>query len=169
MTEQWYALRVKPHKEGAVLGRLQKENVRAYLPLVRVNPVNPRAAKQKPFFPGYLFVLVDMETVGTNLFHWMPGTMGLVTFGGIPAAVPGGLIDEVRKRLQQIEQAGGLVLADLQPGDSIQIVEGPLAGYEAIFDAHLPGKDRVQVLLAFLSSAPQPVTLDANAIKKSKK
>ena len=58
--------------------------------------------------------------------------MGLVTFGGIPAAVPGGLIDEVRKRLQQIEQAGGLVLADLQPGDSIQIVEGPLAGYEAI-------------------------------------
>ncbi len=169
MTSQWYALRVKPHKERAVLQRVQEDGLDGYLPLARVNPTNPRAAKRKPFFPGYLFVLADLDTAGTNVFNWMPGTLGLVSFGDIPAAVPPNLIDEIRKRLQDIEQKGGLVLADLQPGDRVQIVEGPFVGYEAIFDAHLPGKDRVQVLLAFLSSAPQPVKLAPSDIKKMKK
>jgi hypothetical protein len=38
-----------------------------------------------------------------------------------------------------------------------------------MFDMHLPGSDRAQVLLAFLSQAPQPLHLDTAAIKKIKK
>jgi len=169
MNENWYALRIKPHKERAVDEQLRSWDILTYLPMVRVKPKNPRAAKQKPYFPGYLFVRTDLDIVGANTMNWMPGTLGLVSFGGIPATVPENLIHELQQRLTQIEAAGGLILADLEPGDKVRIVEGPFAGYEAIFDMRVPGKDRVQVLLSFLSQYPQPVEIDPESIKKIKK
>ena len=169
MNENWYALRVKPHKERAVSQHLQGWDIATYLPLVSVRPKNPRAAKQKPYFPGYLFVYADLDQVGANTMNWMPGAIGLVSFGGVPPIVPENLINNIQQRLAQIEAEGGLVLADLDPGDKVQIVEGPFAGYEAIFDMRLPGKDRVQILLSFLSQHPQPIEMDADSIKKINK
>lgn len=168
MANHWYALRVKPHKERAVFRQLEQEDVEVFFPQVRVKPKNPRARRRKPYFPGYMFVNVDLQSVGANTLNWMPGTMGLVSFGDIPAMVPENLIHELRRRLQEIEEAGGLLLDELQPGDRIRIVSGPFEGYEAIFDARLPGKERVQVLLAFLSSHPQPIKLDVEDIEKLK-
>ncbi len=169
MDMKWYALRVKTHKERAIFQRLQSEHIEAYLPLIRVKPKNPRAAKQKPYFPGYIFVQVDLDHIGANTFNWMPGTLGLVSFGGIPASVPGNLIVELQQRLAQIEAAGVLELEALEAGDHVRIVEGPFAGYEAIFDMRIPGSDRVQVLLAFLSQHPHPLKLNADEIKKINK
>jgi transcription antitermination factor NusG len=57
---------------------------------------------------------------------------------------------------------------DMKPGEKVLITEGPFNGYEAIFDAYLPGDQRVRVLLAFLSRQPQPVNLDASDIRKKK-
>lgn len=167
--KQWYAMRVKPHKESFVLGQLQAQAVEVYFPAVRVKPVNPRSAKIRPFFPGYLFVQLDLEQEGVDAYRWLPGVYGLVAFGGVPAVVQEGLIGDLRRRLQQIEAAGGLARAGLKKGDRVQIVAGPLAGYEAIFDAQLSGEERVQVLLAFLSAQPQPVKLDAADIRKVEK
>ena len=168
MSKSWYALRVKPHRERTVLQRLEAEGVENYLPMVRVQPKNPRAATRKPYFPGYLFIATDLDELGTNLFKWMPGAIGLVEFGGIPAVVPESLIKELRQLIAKIEEEGGLAYIELQKGDRVRIVEGPFAGYEAIFDAHLPGKDRVQVLLAFLSQNPQRLRLDVQDVKKLK-
>jgi transcription antitermination factor NusG len=166
MSEQWYALRVKPHKERTVHERLAAEAVEGYLPLVKVRPKNPRAAKLKPYFPGYLFVRADLKHLGANKLKWMPGTIGLVEFGGVPAVVPANLVQEIKDLLVKINKQGGLDHFELQAGDPVRIVSGPFAGYEAIFDARVPGKDRVQVLLAFLSQSPQPLELDAATIKK---
>ncbi len=168
MDEKWYALRVKPRKERTVYERLQAKDIEAYFPVVRVKPKNPRAAKKKPYFPGYMFVNVDLDHTGANTFNWMPGTIGLVSFDGDPASVPGKLILELKERLAKIEEAGGLELDGLKSGDRVRIVEGPFAGYEAIFDMRLPGKDRIQVLLAFLSQHPHPLKLDSDEIRKIK-
>ncbi len=167
MANHWYALRVKPHKERAVYQLLQAQAETIFFPTVRVQPVNPRAAKIRPYFPGYLFVQVDLDVAGQHAFSWLPGTRGLVAFGDLPAVVPDNLIAELRQRLNQIEADGGLVNGRYQPGDRVRIIGGPFAGYEAIFDAHLPGADRVQVLLAFLSRHPQPVKLQTGHIVKA--
>lgn len=169
MNASWYALRVKPNREQVVTRRLENKKIEVFLPLFRVNPKNPRAAKLKPYFPGYLFVRTDLETIGANTFNWMPGALSLVSFDGVPASVPDKLILEIREQIARIEAEGGLTFVDLEPGDKVRIIEGPFAGYEAIFDMRLPGKDRVQVLLAFLSEYPQTVTLDETNIKKIKK
>lgn len=183
MTVAWYALHVKPHKERVVFDHLQNperisllanipdigERIEVFFPAVRVKPVNPRSAKVRPYFPGYVFVRGDLEIFGDNAFNWIPGAHGLVRFGDAPAVVPDVLIRELRERLVEIEAAGGLVFDALKPGDRVRITTGPFAGYEAIFDMRLPGKERVQVLLSFLSRHPQRVQLEVSDIEKVKK
>ena len=169
MAEFWYALRVKPHKERAVTEYLQLREVTFYAPLVRVKPVNPRAAKERPYFPGYIFVQADLAAEGQQAFSWIPGTHGLVTFGEEPAIVPTNLIHEIRQRLAQLNAQGGLEKVEFHKGEAVRVVSGPFTGYEAIFDMQLSGKERVQILLRFLSDHPQPVQLDITDIQKVKK
>lgn len=168
MSQHWYALRVKPHKERPVFRLLEAQRVEVFYPSVRVQPINPRAAKVRPYFPGYMFVRADLSDLGVNAFSWTPGSQGLVAFGGAPAVVPEHLILEVKQRIARIQAAGGLVFDDLKPGDRVRIIGGPLSGYDAIFDLRLPDRERVQVLLAFLSNYPQPVQLSAAYIEKVK-
>ncbi len=166
MSEQWYALWVKPHKETIVLQQMQVRDLQGFLPMVKVNPKNPRAAKYRPYFPGYMFVYVDLEKLGISMMNHIPGTRGLVSFGGDPAVVPESLVRKLEKQLAEIDKAGGLVFNKLKQGDAVRITRGPFAGYEAIFDMQLSGKERVQVLLKFLSEHPQPVKLDSADIEK---
>lgn len=169
MAYYWYALRSKPRKEEVVWRQIRAQGFDVFYPQLRVNPVNPRASKVKPYFPGYLFVYADLEEVGTSVFQWMPHALGLVSFGGEPADVPETLIDAVRKRVEEIAQAGGELFEGLKTGDIIQINDGPFKGYEAIFDARLPGSVRVRVLLELLGNQRRiPVELNAGQIKKKK-
>ena len=168
MSDEWYALHVKPHKERVVTEKLLADEVTVFFPKVTVKPKNPRASKVRAFFPGYLFVRANLEELGQNAFQWTPGVHGLVKVGGMPAIVPAKLVTELRLRLQSVEREGGLNFSGLKQGDSIRVVSGPFAGYEAIFDARLNGTDRVQVLLSFLSSHPHPVKIHVDDIEKIK-
>lgn len=166
MASQWYALRTKSRKENVVWQQLKTQAIEVYYPRMRVNPVNPRSSKYKPYFPGYMFVQTDLEKIGVTTFQWMPHTLGLVSFGNEPAAVPESLIHAIRQRVEAIAAAGGEVFDGLKPGDSIRIHDGPFKGYDALFDARLPGSERVRVLLNFLSNRQVPVELQASQITK---
>lgn len=167
---KWYALRCKPRKEDAVWRQVLNEGFDAYYPRLRVNPVNPRSRKVKPYFPGYLFVSADLDEVGLSIFQWMPHTLGLVSFGGEPSQVPDHLIDAVRQRVDQINAAGGELFDGLKPGEAVYIQDGPFSGYLALFDARLPGSARVRVLLELLGNKRLvPLELDAGQIERKKK
>jgi transcriptional antiterminator RfaH len=167
MGQHWYALRSKPRKEDTVWLQLNNQEIEGYFPRIRVHPINPRSKKVKPYFPGYLFVKVDLDEKGRSTFKWMPNTLGLVAFGGEPAIVPENLIHALKKRVNEINEVGGEVFDNLQSGDKIRIHDGPFSGFEAIFDSRIPGKARVQVLLEFLGN-PRRVPLELNASQISK-
>jgi transcription elongation factor/antiterminator RfaH len=169
MTTRWYALRSKPRKEDVLWRQIKAQDYEIYYPRIRVQPVNPRSKKVRPYFPGYMFIRVDLEEVGKSTFNWMPHAIGLVSFGGEPAWVPDNLVHAVRKRVDEINEAGGEIFDGLQEGDEIRIKEGPFAGYEAIFDARIPGSERVRVLIQMLSDRQVPVELRAGQIDKKKK
>jgi transcription antitermination factor NusG len=169
MAANWYALRSKPRKEEVVWKQIRSQGFEVYYPRLRVNPVNPRSRKLRPYFPGYLFVFADLDDVGVSVFQWMPHSIGLVSFGGEPAAVPENLIHALRKRVDEISAAGGEIFDGLHPGDVVRISEGPFRGYEAIFDARLPGSERVRVLLELLGSQRRvPMELSAGQIQRKK-
>jgi len=148
--EHWYVLHAKPHKERQVADYLRQRRVEVFLPLVRVNPVNPRAARVRPYFPGYLFVKIDLAQAGMAALQWTPGLRGVVQFGGQPSVVPDNFIFALKRRVEQITAAGGLKCAGLESGARVRIVSGPFAGYEAVFDARLSDGERVRVLLELI-------------------
>ena len=170
MTSRWYALRSKPHKEGIVWQQAQVRGFETFYPRLRVHPVNPRARKIKPYFPGYLFVQADLDVVGLSTFQYMPYTMGLVCFGGEPAHVPEALINAIRLRVGgEITEGGEGITDRFKRNDPVWILDGPFTGYAALFDARLRGSERVRVLLKMISDRLVPVELDAGLISKFRK
>jgi transcription antitermination factor NusG len=168
MDQKWYALHSHPFKEDLLWKQVQRHQIEGFYPRVRVTPVNPRSRKIRPYFPGYLFVRVDLQETGMSVFNWMPYSTGLVSFGGEPAVVSDALIHAVKQRIQQVEQAGGELFDGLHHGDPILIQDGPFTGYEAIFDMRISGSERVRILLKMLSDRHIPLELDARQIRKKK-
>ena len=106
MTAQWYALYSKPLKESLLLEQLNLHQIESYYPCLRVQPVNPRARKVKPYFPRYIFGHLHWEQLTHSLLQWMPGMAGIVSFGGIPSQIPDNLIVAIRRRVEEIDPTG---------------------------------------------------------------
>ncbi len=168
MTLQWYALRSKPNKEEALWREAAARGHEVFYPRLRVQPKNPRARKIRPYFPGYLFVRLELHQSGYSAFAWMPHSRGLVSFGAEPAPVPDGLIQSIRRRVDEINQEGGEQLYGLQPGEAVIVQNGPFAGQEAIFDTRISGNERVRVLLKLLQGRQMPLELPSAQIERKK-
>jgi len=166
MNANWYVLRSKPFKELFLAGELLARKLEAFCPIYYLKPVNPRARKIRPYFPGYLFIYVDLRSTNLSSLSWMPGAFGLVSFGSEPASVPDELIRVIRKKLDAINRTGGELLVGLQPGDKVLVEDGPFAGYQGIFDTRLPGNDRVRILLDLLKQRQMRVDLPVGMIKR---
>jgi transcription elongation factor/antiterminator RfaH len=162
----WYVLRSKPNKETLLWEQLRIRKVETFHPQIRVQTVNPRARKVRAYFPGYVFVHVDLEQIGLSTIQWMPGAAGFVAFDSQPAMVPDVLIQAVKKQVDAINTAGGELLHDLKRGDLVRIESGPFAGYEAIFDARLPGTERVRVLLKLLQGRSAKLEVPVGMIER---
>ena len=165
----WYALNSHPNKEDLLYKQLESRGFEAYFPRIRVNPVNPRSRKIRPYFPGYLFIRADLETVGISTFNWMPYSKRIISFGGEPSIVPDALIFNIQKKIETINDIGGEVFNDLKNGDEVSVAYGPFEGYEGIFNTRLDGSERVRILLKMLSDHYVPVELNVANIQKKKK
>ena len=168
MSAAWYVVRSKANKEDFLARQLVSYGIKTFYPGINVKPVNPRARKVRAFFPGYLFVYVDLEKISASTLHWMPGAINLVSFDGKPAYVPDILVSAIEQQVNQINISSKNILLGLTPGDVVSIQDGPFAGYEAIFDGQISGRERVRVLLTYLQNRQLPVELRESQIKPAK-
>ena len=117
---------------------------------MRVEPVNPRARKIRPFFPGYLFAYVDLDQVGLSAVQWSAGVTRIVGYGEKPISIPDHVITEIRHRVDETQQKDPLGLGQFQRGDRVRITAGPFEGFEGMFDGRLGGQTRSRILLEFV-------------------
>jgi transcription elongation factor/antiterminator RfaH len=164
MQVRWYALRSKPNREELLSEQLGLRGIEVFYPRIRVRVVNPRARRIKPYFPGYLFVHIDLSQIGESTLQWVPGTTGLVSFGGEPAYVPDNLIHAIRTRVEENNTVRREIPISFKPGDPVLIQDGPFKGYEAIFDSRISGNERVRVLLQLFQDRCVPLTLRSGQI-----
>jgi len=162
---RWYVMHSKPRKEAFLRERLRDQRVEVYMPSIRVKPVNPRARTEQPFFPGYLFVNVDLEKIPLSEFGRISGSIGLVCCGGEPAYVGDALIREMQKKVEEITDSVNSYVDRFRPGDLVAINDGPFANYKAMFDCRLSGQDRVRVLLELLQGQKMRLELSANQLR----
>ncbi|MDH3317993.1 MAG: transcription/translation regulatory transformer protein RfaH [Gammaproteobacteria bacterium] len=143
----WYLIYSKPQQEHVALENLDRQGYVSYLPRIRVRRRRQgRYVKVvEPMFPRYLFIQLNDQTDDWGPIRSTIGVSNLVRFGMQPARVPDGLVHTLKDR----EDEEGIQLIEpkeLQHGDRVRIVEGVMAGYEAIFEART-SKERVSLLL----------------------
>lgn len=161
----WYVMHSKPRKEVLLRERLRIQRIEAYLPSIKVMPVNPRARKEQPLFPGYVFVHVDLEKIPMSEFRRIPGSIGLVCYGGEPAHIGDALIREIQKQVEEISDLTTNYIDRFRHGDLVVINDGPFANYKAMFDCRLSGSDRVRVLLELLQDQKMRLDLSGKQLQ----
>ena len=149
--ECWFAVCCKPRHESVAEENLLRQGFRVYLPriVVRRRRRGQWADVVEALFPRYLFIRINRSLQSTATVRSTRGAVGLVRFGGEPAVVPDAVIDAI---LQREDSASGLHQDDRPmfcAGESIKLVEGPLAGMEGVF-TEKDGEKRVIVLLELL-------------------
>jgi len=169
MPLSWYAIRSKPNKEEFLAGQLKASEIKIFFPVLRVKPVNPRSRKIRPYFPGYLFVQVDLDVINVSDLRWMPGASSLVSFDGEPASVPDLLIDALKKHVDHHNKTFQNKRKNFETGDVVMIEDGPFAGHEAVFDINISGEDRVRVLLNLLTGRQMPIEIEGRQIRRMKR
>lgn len=130
MNFEWYAVTVKPQHERSVEQGLFAKGYEAYLPLyLAVRKWSDRTKKiEMPLFPGYVFCRFDPQQI-TPIVR-TPGVNSVVSFGGIPAAIPETEVTNVQRMLES-----GLPVEPwpfLKVGQRIRIAKGPLVGVEGM-------------------------------------
>jgi transcriptional antiterminator RfaH len=162
---RWYTVQTKPRAEHQVRAALAGKGLSVYLPLVKVERVNPRARPVAPLFPNYLFVQADLDAVGPSAINWVPGVVRLVSFGGEPVSVPDAVIEHIRRRSTELEKSGEFGLGPFRHGDQVRITTGPLRDLDAVFDQKLTARGRARVLLEFLGRLTS-TEVDLDALEK---
>lgn len=168
MAYQWYVLRSKPNKEEFLARQIELHGVEVYLPFLRIKPVNPRAKTLRPYFPGYLFVHLDLGSSQSAILERLPGSVNLVNFGGEIPFVPDPIVAAIRQKVDQACLSVPKKTSTFSPGDAVRITGGLLEGYEGILDTSLPGSERVRVLLKLLQNKNVRVDLPVEQIEKKK-
>ncbi|MGQ0605123.1 MAG: transcription termination/antitermination protein NusG [Anaerolineales bacterium] len=164
---QWYVMETKPRKETVVWRQLLGHKLEAFYPQLPVGVSRNGGRVFKPYFPRYLFVWADLEQMGLSRFQHIPHARGLVCVGDEPAPVAEPLVRAIQQRVRDVS-AGGAVFGNLRRGDPVCISGGPFDGYEALFDAHLSGGERVRVLLQVLGRPSLAVLMSAAHILRAK-
>ncbi|EPZ2570109.1 transcription termination/antitermination NusG family protein [Salmonella enterica subsp. enterica serovar Kiambu] len=99
--KRFYLLQCSPHFHQSVLLQLSRTGITYYNPLIRTfykrRDCSAYRGQMMPMFPGYVFVLLDFESVHPSCFSTMKNICGLVRFGDLPAEVSQSVIDEVRE------------------------------------------------------------------------
>lgn len=132
---------------------LVRQGYRVYLPYVQLSKRRQGRYQMvtEPMFPRYLFIYLNPLTDNWAPIRSTKGVTSLVRFGGMPAKVPTQLIEFLMKN-QESKPSSELVVPEFKQGESIQILDGVMAGYQGLFEAK-SGTKRVTVLLDIVGKA----------------
>jgi len=143
----WYLVYTKPRQENLAQENLARQGYETYLPQIyQTRRRNGRHVKTvEAFFPRYLFIHLDSETDNWAPIRSTIGVSKLVRFDNIPAVVP----DQLIQALQSNGDENGiqrLMQKNLERGDKVTIIDGPLAGYQGIYQQQ-NSAERIAVLV----------------------
>lgn len=147
--ERWYAVHTLPFAEARAEGQLARQGFRSFQPKRRktVRHARKMSTVEAPFFPRYLFVVLDLARHQWRKVNGTFGVSRLVMRGEEPHPVPRGVVETL---IATADARGILQFGDkLQVGAAVRLMAGPFAEQLAILD-HLDDTGRVRVLLDIL-------------------
>ncbi len=156
--KNWYVINTKPKKEFQVERLFIEGGIEIY------NPKYLHGERIKPFFPGYEFISFDYPEQ-YRLVKYTRGVKKVVGVREVPVPIPDEVIQEIKSR-----EVNGLIEIDKygekpEVGDEIEVVEGPLKGLRGVFKKELTAKERVLILLNYVTYQAQLI-IEKEKLKK---
>lgn len=149
----WHAVFCKPQQDARAEQNLKNQGFEVFRPKTRNRRVvgGRRHTVIESLFPRYIFV-----RLGRTGEDWSPirstfGAVGLVKVGQDVPIVPDPVIESLRIRCSESDIVDLSGAIDFRKDEPIEIVDGPCAGYRALFQARTK-EERVIVLLKLLSA-----------------
>jgi transcriptional antiterminator RfaH len=156
----WAVLRTLPHHDRLAAECVAQRGFEIFTPKVRTK------LGATPLFPCYLFVRIVEQW---RVLERTMGVLSLVKFGDQPARCPD---EEIARLLARADRDGIVRLARagsasgrpaFAPGARVTIVDGPLAGFDAIY-AGMGSAQRALVLMNILGAQQRPVEIAAGLL-----
>jgi transcription termination/antitermination protein NusG len=118
---------------------------------------------ERKFFPGYIFVEMDLNE---ETWHLVKNTPKVTNFVGNqkPTPVPE---HEIAKIMNQMEAGAAkpTPIIRFEEGDSIRVIDGAFTGFSGTVDVVKPEKQKVVVLVSIFGRAT-PVELEYTQVEK---
>ena len=128
------------------------------------NPKYKYEERVKPFFPGYEFIRFE-HPADYRLVRYTRGVKKVVGNRDGPIPMPKEVIAQIRAReengLIELLKYGEVPVV----GDEIEVVEGPLKGLKGVFKRELTERERVLILLNYVSYQGQLI-IEKKKLKK---
>ena len=164
--KNWYVVSTKHNLEFVALENLERQLIYTYLPKIYKSTSNKnKLAKKiyKAFFPGYLFVHLDLEKDRWQKINSTIGVNKIISFGSYPISISDHIIDEIKT----LEDEKGIIIGNevYNENDPIMINDGVFSGSTGLFDKYISGKNRVKVLLSLMGVSTK-ISLNSYHIQK---
>ena len=163
----WYCVQTKPGKELHAAAYVAANlGVATFFPQIREERIVRRVRRliRRPLFPRYFFCQIDPAR-GSRAIRFAPDVIDIVSFGGMPAPVPAGIIDQLRA-WDGAPAGENTDRPELHEGDQVKIASGPLKGLDAVVLQGRTDSARVAVLLHLLQGGAT-ITIDRTQLART--
>ena len=175
VAKKWYVVQVYSGYENKVklslLERIRQNNMDAdfgsiLIPTENVseNRGGSKRVTSKTFYPGYIFVEMQLTDTAWHLVRDTPKVTGFVG-GRHPQAVPS---PEIQSVVQQVEDGAAKPRPRVvfEQGDHVRVMDGAFANFTGTIEEVKPEKQKVRVLVSIFGRAT-PVELDYGQVEKT--
>lgn len=146
---KWRVLRAKPKGEHLAAQYLRREGFEAFCPRLRHQKKTTRGPVWfvEAMFPGYIFCKFSVRDSLRHVVSTAFVSQAL-TFMYDAGSVTEGVILDLKREFDEKEII--TVKTSIEPGEAVDIADGPLRGSSAVVSHVMPGKERVRILLEFI-------------------
>ncbi len=175
--KKWYAVHTysgfEDHVKLAIEERIASSGLKKYfgdiiIPKEDVIEKNVKGGKKKvkrKFFPGYIFVNMNVNTDSWHLLKGTPKVTGFVGDQLNPMAVDESEMDKIIAQITEgIKRPKAKI--EFSKGDIVKITEGPFSGFNGTIDDIKPDKSKLEVLVSIFGRAT-PVELDFTQVERN--
>lgn len=124
-----------------------------------------KRSKSKKFFPGYLFVKMELTN---ETWHLVKNTNRITGFVGNSVTPPAVPEEEVLRITQQIKEGKmkPKMTIEFEKGESVRVKEGPFANFTGVVDDVNAEKGRLKVLVSIFGRST-PIDLEFGQVEKA--
>lgn len=175
MAKKWYVLHTQTGFEDKVRAnlesRLQESTLRdtvaqILIPTEKVSEIKDgkKRISLRKFFPGYIFIEMEMTNEIWYFVKNTPGVSGFIGSGAKPIPLHDHEIQNILKQAEERKEKPTPRVI-FEPGEGVRVIEGPFTNFNGAVDEVNPNKGKLKIMVSIFGRLT-PVELEYWQVEK---